>query len=53
MWGKLSKISLKRGGTEKRGGETKVLKRGSKLGQGVSALKRGGAGTLLRTMCAW
>ena len=25
-----------------RGGETKILKRGCKLGQGVGALKRGG-----------
>ena len=34
--------SLKGDGTEKRGGETKILKRGNKLGQGVGALKRGG-----------
>ena len=26
------------GGTEKRGGDTKILKRGGKLGQGVGAL---------------
>ena len=43
--------NLKVGGTEKSGGETKILKRGEgdKLDQGVSALKRG-AGTPLRTM---
>ena len=36
---------LKGSGTEKRGGETKILKRGDKLGQGVDALKGvGGAG---------
>ena len=40
---------LKGGGTEKRGGETKILKRGGKLGQGVGALKRR-ARTLLRIM---
>ena len=34
--------TLKRGGTEKRGGETKTLKRMGKLGQGLGALKRGG-----------
>ena len=33
--------TLKGGRTEKRGGETKILKRGDKLGQGVGALKRG------------
>ena len=33
--------TLKGGGTGKRGGETKILRRGSKLGQGVGALKRG------------
>ena len=32
---------LKGDGTEKRGGETKIFKRGGKLGQGVDALKRG------------
>ena len=38
--------NLKRVGTEKRGGDTKILKRGSKLGQGAGALKSGGvAGT--------
>ena len=31
--------TLKRGGTEKRGGETKIFKKG-KLGQGVDALKK-------------
>ena len=36
---------LKRGVTEKRGGETKILKRGGKMGQGMGALKRTGAGT--------
>ena len=38
---------LKSGGGQKRGEEkTKILKRGSKLGQGVGALKgKGGAGT--------
>ena len=41
--------TLKGGGTEKNGGDTKILKRGFKLGQGVGALKRK-AGTLLRTM---
>ena len=34
--------NLKEGGAEKRGGETKILKRGGKLGQGVGALKREG-----------
>ena len=44
---------LKRGGgTEKRGGEIKILKRGVKLGQGVGALKRG-TGTPLRTMTSF
>ena len=35
---------MKGGGTEKRGGDTKILKmgRGGKLGQGVGTLKRGG-----------
>ena len=37
------KNTLKGGGTEKRGGEPKILKRrGDKLGQGVGALKRVG-----------
>ena len=35
---------LKRAGREKRGGETKILKRGGKLVQGVGALKRKGRG---------
>ena len=35
--------ALKGGGTEKRGGETKILKRGrGKLGQGVGAFKKEG-----------
>ena len=33
--------TFKAGGTEKRGGETKILKREGKLGQGVVALKSG------------
>ena len=43
---------LERGGTERRGEETKILKRGGgKLGQWVGALKRACvAGTSLRTM---
>ena len=32
--------TLKGGGTEQRGGDTKVIKRRGKLGQGVGALKR-------------
>ena len=38
---------LKGGGTEKREGETKILRKwgGGNLGQGVGALKRTGAGT--------
>ena len=35
-------ISLKGGGAQNRGGETKILKRGGKLSQGVGAFKRGG-----------
>ena len=46
-WGNCLKY-LKRGGTEKRGGKAD-LKKGGKLGQGVGALKRRGAGTPLRT----
>ena len=44
--------TLKWGGTEKRGGSTKILKRGGegKLGQGVCLLKGGEAGTPLQTM---
>ena len=37
--GELSEITLKGDATEKRGGETKILKRGGKLSQGVGALK--------------
>ena len=33
--------TLKGGATEKRRWETKILKRGGKLGQGVGALKKG------------
>ena len=33
--------TLKGGGTEKRGGETRILKRGRELDQGVGALKGG------------
>ena len=40
-------ITLKGGGTEKRGGETKVLKRVGKLGEGVGDLKGRGPGTPL------
>ena len=32
------------GGTEKRGGKTMILKRGSQLSQGVGALKKGEGG---------
>ena len=32
---------LKSGGTEKRGGETKIFKKGGKLGQGVGAFLGG------------
>ena len=39
--------TLKEGGPKKRGGEIKILKKGGKLGQGVGALKKGGAGTPL------
>ena len=35
---------LKGSGTEKRGGERKILKSGGKLRQGVGALKKGGEG---------
>ena len=41
--------TLKGGEMEKRAMETKILKRGSKLGKGVGALKRG-AGTPLQTI---
>ena len=33
--------TLKWGGTEQRGGDTKIIKRRGKLGQGVGSLKRG------------
>ena len=36
------KNTLKERETENRGGETKILKRGGKLGQWVGALKKGG-----------
>ena len=43
-------ITLKGGGTEKRGGETKILNRGASwIKAGVGALKRG-AGTPLQIM---
>ena len=45
MWlrvgGTVSSILKARGRTEKRGRETKILKTGGKLGQGVGALKSG------------
>ena len=40
------KYTLKGGGTEKRGGDTKILKIGGQAGSGVDALKRGGGGGL-------
>ena len=39
-WGNCVKY-IKGGGTEKRGGETKLSNRVGKLGQGVGALKKG------------
>ena len=49
-WGGTVWNTLKESGTEKRGGETKILKMEGKLGQVVGVLKRGGgAGTPLRT----
>ena len=39
--GESIKNTLKGGGRERGGGETKILKSGSKLGQGVVALKGG------------
>ena len=47
---------LKRGETEKSGGERKILRRGGKLGQGVGALKKvegagGGGGWNPHTNC--
>ena len=44
--------TLRGGGIEKRGGETKILKRASKLGLGVGALKRGDWNPL-QTMKFW
>ena len=41
--------TFKGDGTETRGGETKILKRWGKLGQGLGALKRG-AGIPLQIM---
>ena len=41
--------TLKEGGTEKRGGETKILKRGGGSWVELGALKRG-TGTPLRTL---
>ena len=39
---------------EKRGGETNILKRAGKLGQGVGVLKRrGGTRTPSQTMCCY
>ena len=45
----LSKITLKGGGTERRGGETKIFKRGQ-TGSSGGCLKNGEAGTPLQTM---
>ena len=42
--------NLKQGGKEKRGGETKILKRVGKLGQGMFALIKRGTGTPSWTM---
>ena len=42
-------MTLKGGETGLRGGDTKILKRGNMLGQGVGVLKRG-TGTTLQTM---
>ena len=41
---------LKRGWNRKEGKGYKDFQKGGKVGQGVGALKRGGAGTPLRTM---
>ena len=45
-WGELSKITLTGGGTEKRGRETKILKRGGQAGPKGGCLKKreGGGG---------
>ena len=48
-WGNCLKY-LKRGWNRKEGRGNKYFKKGRKLGQGVSALKRGEVGTPLRTM---
>ena len=40
-------------GTEKRGGETNILKRGGKLRQEVSALKRGGGLERTYELCGY
>ena len=48
-WGGNVWNTLKRSGTEKTGGETKIFERTDKLGQEVGSLK-GGAGTPLETM---
>ena len=42
--------TLKAGGTEKRGGETKILKRGAQAGSRVRRLKKEGGWNPLRTM---
>ena len=42
VWVRTVQNTLKEGGTESRRGKTKILKRQSKLGQGVGALKRRG-----------
>ena len=44
--------AFKEGGTEKRRGETKISKKGGggQAGSRGGCLKKGGAGTLLRTM---
>ena len=46
------KNTLKGGGTEEGRGNKKFKREGGKLGQGVGALKKGGAGTPLQTMIA-
>ena len=52
MWGGTVENTMKGGGAEQRGGDTKISKGGDKLCHGVGALNRGGgAGTPLRT-CA-
>ena len=44
------KYTLKGGGTEKRGRDTKILKIGGQAGSRGGCLKKGGAGTTLQTM---